>query len=39
MNGSWVEFQKVYKKINGSWVEQTDPSSIFDTTANYVKGN
>ena len=28
---------KVYKKINGSWVEQSDIASVFSTTANYVK--
>lgn len=37
-NGSWVTVSKVYKKVNGSWVEQDDLSSLFDTTANYVKG-
>ena len=30
---------KVYKKINGSWVEQADLSSVFDTSTNYVKGS
>lgn len=30
---------KVYKKINGSWVEQSDISGVFSTSANYVKGN
>ena len=27
-NGSWVSYSKVYKKINGEWVEQ--PSSSWD---------
>lgn len=39
INGTWTQYSKVYKKINGSWVEQDDWSSIFDTDANYVKGN
>lgn len=37
-NGSWKKISKVYKKINGIWVEQTDIFSVFDTNANYVKG-
>lgn len=36
-NDTWRMYSKVYKKINGSWVEQTDLSSIFNTSANYVK--
>ena len=36
-NGSWVPYSKVYKKINGSLVEQSDLSSVFSTSANYVK--
>lgn len=38
-NGSWQDVSKVYKKENGSWVEQTDLSQVFDTNANYVKEN
>ncbi len=39
-NGTWVQYSKVYIKQNGSWVEQSPSnwSSIFSTTANYVKG-
>ena len=36
-NDTWRMYSKVYKKINGSWVEQSDLSSVFSTTANYVK--
>ena len=32
-------YSKVYKKINGSWVEQSDIASVFSTSANYVKAN
>lgn len=39
INNTWTEYSKIYKKINGSWVEQDDWNSIFDTDANYVKGN
>ena len=38
-NGNWQDVSKVYKKENGSWVEQTDLSQVFDTNANYVKEN
>ena len=37
-NGSWIQVSKVYKKINGSWVEQTDLSNLFDENTNYEKG-
>jgi len=37
-NGVWVSATKAYKKVNGAWVEQSDLSSVFDPTANYVKG-
>ena len=36
-NNTWKEVQKVYKKINGNWVEQENISEVFDTNANYVK--
>lgn len=38
-NGSYVEAVKAYKKINGSWVEQTDLTTVFNSNINYVKGN
>ena len=37
-NGAWVVATKVFKKINGSWVEQSDITSVFDPTMNYVRG-
>lgn len=37
-NGSWVAATKVYKKVSGAWVEQTDLASVFDADTNYVKG-
>ena len=40
-NGIWTQYSKVYKKINGSWVEQSAStwSTLFNTTANYVNKN
>lgn len=38
-NGSYVEVQKVYKKVNGIYVEQTDLKSLFSTSTMYRKGN
>lgn len=38
-NGSsWVAATKVYKKVNGSWVEQSDLTTVFNSTTNYRKG-
>lgn len=37
-NGSMIPVEKVYKKINGSWVEQ-DITTAFDSNTNYVRGN
>lgn len=37
-NGVWTEVSAVYKKADGAWVEQEDLQSLFDTSANYVKG-
>lgn len=37
-NGTWGAVSKVYKKVNGLWVEQSDLASLFDTNTNYIKG-
>lgn len=37
-SGAWVEVTKAYKKVNGSWVEQSDLTTVFDANTNYVKG-
>lgn len=37
-NGSWKTCSQVFKKVNGSWVEQTDLENLFNTNTNYVKG-
>lgn len=36
--GSWVSYTKAYKKVNGSWVQQSDLTNVFDSTKNWVKG-
>ena len=37
VNGSWVNVSKVYKKVSGIWVEQSDIANLFSTNTNYVK--
>lgn len=37
-NDSWMAATAVYKKVNGSWVLQTNLSNVFDANTNYVKG-
>lgn len=38
-NGStWTAATAVYKKVNGSWVKQTDLSNVFSSGVNYRKG-
>lgn len=39
-NGAWAQITvtKAYKKVNGSWVEQSDLTGVFDANTNYVKG-
>ena len=37
-NGSWVSAIKAYKKVNGSWVQQSDLTTVFNANTNYVKG-
>lgn len=38
VNGSWVNVSKVYKKVSGIWIEQSDIANLFSTDTNYVKG-
>lgn len=35
---TWTVATAVYKKINGSWVKQTDLSNVFSSGVNYRKG-
>ena len=39
INNTWTPFTKAYKKINGSWILQSDLTTIFNTSNNYRKGN
>jgi hypothetical protein len=36
-NGDWEQLNKVYKKENGSWVEQTDLTNVFESDKIYVR--
>lgn len=36
VNGVWTTVDKVYKKVNGAWVEQSDLASLFNTSYKYV---
>lgn len=38
VSGTWREVSKVFKKVNGSWVEQSDKSAMFDPNAIYIGG-
>ena len=38
-SGAWKEVAKAYKKVNGSWVEQSDITTVFQTGTNYVCGD
>lgn len=38
-NGNWQDVNKVYRKENGEWIEQTELSQVFDININYVKEN
>lgn len=37
-NGSWKKVQKVFKKIGGQWIEQTDLKTVFGSGTDYLKG-
>ena len=39
VNDTWREYSKVYVKISGSWVLQSDLTGVFNVNTNYVKGN
>lgn len=38
VNGSWVTASKVYKKVSGAWVQQSDLTAVFDANTKYVRG-
>ena len=36
---SWTRAAKVWKKVNGAWVAQSDLTNVFTSSGKYVKGN
>ena len=36
INNAWSKYSKVFKKINGSWTEQSDMENVFDANGIYV---
>lgn len=34
----WQKFTKAWKKVNGTWTQQSDLTTVFQTGVNYVKG-
>lgn len=36
VNGSYVAGSKVWKKVSGAWVEQSDLTQVFDPNVNYI---
>lgn len=38
-NGAWTQTAKVYKKVSGVWVAQTDIGSLFDQNVKYIRKN
>lgn len=37
INSQFVAFSKIYKKISGSWVEQTTPDNLFESNKIYIR--
>lgn len=37
-NGTWTATTKVYKKVSGLWVEQSDLTTVFSSGTNYKEG-
>lgn len=35
---TWRSATKAYKKVSGTWVQQSDLSTVFEAGKNYVKG-
>lgn len=36
---TWQKYTKAWKKVNGTWVQQTDLTTVFDSNTHYLKGN
>lgn len=37
VNGSWVKFSKIYKKVSGVWTEVTDATGLLDNSKIYIR--
>lgn len=37
-NNAWSSYTKAYKKVNGSWVQQADLTTVFQSGVNYKRG-
>lgn len=38
-SGTWGRYSKAYKKVNGSWVQQNDLSTVFNNVDNFICGD
>ena len=38
-NGSWLEAKSVYRKVNGAWVQQSDPKTLFSGSSTGSESN
>ena len=38
LDGTWTEVQSAYKKVNGSWVLQSNVTTVFQSGTNYRQG-
>ena len=38
-NGSWLEAKSVYRKVNGAWVQQSNPASLFSGSPSGTESN
>lgn len=34
----WIKYSKAWKKINGTWAQQSDLTTVFQSGVNYIKG-
>lgn len=36
ISGDWVKCSEVYQKVSGEWVKVSDPTTLFNTSYNYI---
>lgn len=39
LNNTWTEAKAIYKKVNGAWVQQSDPASLFTGSPSGTESN